>query len=129
MGRKPSDCKLTPFELEIMEALWRTGPATVKVVREELASKRRLAYTTVQTMLNILHRKRKVKRKMRGKAFQYVPAVSRQAAVHHSVRELINLLFGGSAETLVMSLIEAKELSVEEMERLTSLLEQARNDS
>jgi predicted transcriptional regulator len=129
MGRKHPDCKLTPFELEIMEALWRTGPATVQVVREELASKRRLAYTTVQTMLNILHRKQKVKRKMKGRAFQYAPAVSRQTAVHQSVQDLINLLFGGSAETLVMSLVETNQLSIKKIERLTLLLEQVRNDN
>jgi BlaI family transcriptional regulator, penicillinase repressor len=129
MNRKPSGGRLTPLELEIMEALWRTGPATVQVIRQELTSKRPLAYTTVQTMLNILHRKRKVKRKLKGKAYEYAPVVSRQAAVHQSVRDLVNRLFDGSAETLVMSLVESKQLTTKELGRLSRLLEQARKDA
>jgi BlaI family penicillinase repressor len=129
MNRKPSGRRLTPLELEIMEALWRTGPATVQVIRQELTSKRPLAYTTVQTMLNILHRKRKVKRKLKGKAYEYAPVVSRQAAVHQSVRDLVNHLFDGSAETLVMSLVESKQLTTEDLGRLSRLLEQARKDA
>lgn len=129
MNRKRPDRTLTPLELEIMEALWRTGPATVQVIRQELTNKRPLAYTTVQTMLNILYRKRKVKRKLKGKAYEYAPVVSRQAAVHQSVRDLVNRLFDGSAETLVMSLVESKQLTTEELGRLSRLLEQARKDA
>lgn len=129
MNRKPSGRTLTPLELEIMEALWSTGPATVQVVRQELTNKHPLAYTTVQTMLNILHRKRKVRRKLKGKAFEYAPVVSRQAAVRQSVRDLVNRLFDGSAETLVMSLVESKQLTTEELGRLSRLLEQARKDA
>ena len=53
MGQKPE--RLTDLELEIMQVLWEAGPANVQTVQEQL--KRPLAYTTVQTMLNILHRK------------------------------------------------------------------------
>jgi len=55
--------QLTPLELQIMKALWEIGPSTVQAVQEKLHG-RRLAYTTVQTMLNILERKGKVKRKL-----------------------------------------------------------------
>jgi BlaI family penicillinase repressor len=53
--RKTKDHSLTPTELEIISVLWETGPANVQTVQQRL--KRELAYTTVQTMLNILHRK------------------------------------------------------------------------
>ncbi len=59
MARRKTE-HLTPLELEIMHVLWETGPANVQSVQQHL--ERELAYTTVQTMLNILHRKGKVKR-------------------------------------------------------------------
>jgi predicted transcriptional regulator len=57
---------LTPLELRIMQVLWETVPATVEVVHEKLSGER-LAYTTVQTMLNVLHRKGKAKRTLKGR--------------------------------------------------------------
>ena len=70
---------LTPLELEIMSVLWVTGPANVQAVQAGLGS-RELAYTTVQTMLNVLHRKGKVKRQLKDRAYRYRPVVSRQSA-------------------------------------------------
>ena len=73
MPRRKSE-QMTPLELEIMQVLWETGPATVQTVQRQL--KRELAYTTVQTMLTVLHRKQKVKRTLKDKAYIYKPAVS-----------------------------------------------------
>ena len=69
---------LTPLELEIMQVLWEIGPSTVSEVQPRL--KAQLAYTTVQTMLNVLLRKNKVKRVQEGRAFRYRAAVSRERA-------------------------------------------------
>ena len=74
MVRQKSE-NLTPLELEIMNVLWETGAANVQTVQRQLD--RDLAYTTVQTMLNILHRKGKVKRSLKDRAYFYRPAVSR----------------------------------------------------
>jgi len=63
---------LTPLELEIMSVLWRTGPANVQAVQAGPRG-RELAYTTVQTMLNVLHRKGRVKRELRDRAYVYRP--------------------------------------------------------
>jgi len=68
MDRKRVNRPLTPLELEIMKVLWETGPATVQSVQEKLPGEPKLAYTTVQTMLNVLHRKNKVKRTLKGRA-------------------------------------------------------------
>src|SRR5881227_2958795 len=95
---------LTPLELEIMHVLWETGAANVQTVQQQL--KRELAYTTVQTMLNILHRK--VKRALKERAYFYKPAVSRRQEVSQHVSDLVERLFGGSAESLVVSLLETK---------------------
>src|ERR687888_2716223 len=105
MAKRKSE-HLTPLELEIMHVLWETGPANVQTVQQHL--ERDLAYTTVQTMLNILHRKGKVKRTLRDRAYFYKPAVSRRQVISQHVGDIVERLFGGSAESLVMSLIETK---------------------
>ena len=70
MRRKPPR-PLTPLELDVMEALWTAESGTVQTVRERLGPRRPLAYNTVQTILAILHRKGRVKRRLVGKAFVY----------------------------------------------------------
>lgn len=125
MARPPSS-QLTPLELEIMKVLWEGGPATVQVARERLAGQRDLAYNTVQTMLNVLHRKGKVRRLRRGRAFEYAPAVSHLQAARLAATDLVQRMFGGSAESLVMSLVEARHLTPEKLARLSELVEEKR---
>jgi len=119
--------RLTPLELEIMQVLWETGAANVQTVQQRL--KRELAYTTVQTMLNILHRKGKVKRSLKDRAYFYKPAVSRRQVVRQTVNDLVEHLFGGSVENLVMSLVETKHLTAEKMNRLNELLKESEEES
>ena len=117
---------LTRLELEIMNVLWETGAANVQTVQQRLA--RDLAYTTVQTMLNILHRKGKVKRTLRDRAYFYKPSVTRSQVVSQTVSDMVDRLFGGSAESLVMSLVETKHLTAEKLARLNRLLEEFREE-
>ena len=118
--RKNSDEALTPLELEIMNVLWETGPANVQTVQGRMKG-RELAYTTVQTMLNILHRKGKVKRQLKDRAYVYRPVLSRQKAVAHAVGEMIDRFFGGSADSLVLNLMEARRLTPEKLAQLQTL--------
>jgi len=118
---------LTPLELEIMNILWQTGPANVQTVQQSI--KRNLAYTTVQTMLNILQRKGKVQRSLRERAYFYKPLVSRRQVVRHSVADMIDRLFGGSAESLVMSLVETKHITPEKLEQLKKLIDEHSEDN
>src|SRR5262245_36807194 len=120
MVRQKSE-NLTPLELEIMNVLWETGAANVQTVQRHLG--RDLAYTTVQTMLNILHRKRKVKRSLKDRAYFYRPAVSRTQVATQTVGDLVDRLFGGSAKRLVMSLVETKHLTPEKLARLKEMVE------
>lgn len=120
MPRRRSE-QTTPLELEIMQVLWDTGPANVQTVQKAL--KRELAYTTVQTMLTVLHRKKKVKRVLKDKAYIYKPAVSRNKFTGQAVREFIDRLFGGSAEGLVVSLIQEKHLTPEKLASLHKLVD------
>ena len=112
---------LTPLELEIMKVLWDAGPASVQSVQQNLG--RDLAYTTVQTMLNILCRKGHVKRTLKQKAYVYRPATSHRDVVKQTVGDVVDSLFGGSATSLVMSLVETKQLKREDVDRLRELLE------
>ena len=128
MRLKRAGREFTPLELEIMNVLWARGPGTVAMVQEALPGPPRLAYTTVQTMLNILHRKSKVKRTLKGRAFEYAAAVSRQRAAKTAVRDVIDRLFGGSAESLVMSLIEQRHLSPAKLAELNRLVAEPKED-
>ena len=119
MARSKSE-HLTPLELEIMHVLWETGSANVQTVQQKL--KRDLAYTTVQTMLNILHKKGKAKRTLKDRAYFYKPAVSRKQVVSKHVTDVVDRLFGGSAESLVMSLLETKHLTPAKLARLQKLV-------
>jgi BlaI family penicillinase repressor len=121
MARRKTE-HLTPLELEIMHVLWETGPANVQIVQHNLA--RQLAYTTVQTMLNILHRKGRVKRTLKDRAYFYKPVVSRSHVTREHMSDIVDRLFGGSAESLVMSLVETKHLTPKVLARLQTLMDE-----
>jgi BlaI family penicillinase repressor len=123
--RKRAGLQLTPFELEIMKVLWQTGAATVQTVRDRLPGYPKPAYTTVQTMLNVLHRKRKAKRTLKGKSYEYSPAISREGAVGHAIRDLLDRLFGGSAEDLVMTLVRDRHLTSQKLAELKEFIERS----
>ena len=126
MARRKTE-NLTPLELEIMHVLWEVGAANVQTVQQRL--QRELAYTTVQTMLNILQRKGKAKRTLKDRAYFYKPAVSRRQVVGQHLGDIVERLFGGSAESLVMSLLETKHLTPEKLAKLNQLLESDKEDS
>src|SRR5215813_8621305 len=119
--KRKAEQPLTPLELEIMKVLWETGPANVQTVQERLQP-RELAYTTVQTMLNVLHRKGRVKRRLKDRAYFYQPVVSHKQVVKQTLGDVVDRLFGGSAESLVMSLVETKHLTPQKLARLYQLL-------
>lgn len=125
MTRRKNE-QLTPMELEIMNVLWETGAANVQTVQQQLG--RPLAYTTVQTVLNILLRKGRVKRTLRDRAYFYKPAVSRGRVGRETLSDLVDRLFGGSAESLVMSLLEAKHITPEELARLQRLVKKSQEE-
>ncbi len=116
---KPSGV-LTPLELQIMQVLWDGGPGAVSAVQERLGGD--LAYTTVQTMLNVLLRKKKVRRAQEGRAFVYQAAVSRDGAAKAALGDLVTRMFGGSSEALLMALINTQQLTPEQLARASKLV-------
>jgi len=121
MGKSATET-LTKLELQIMQVIWKLGPSNVNEVQAGL--EQQLAYTTVQTMLNILQRKGKLKRKLNGRAYIYSAAETEASASGHAVRDLINRMFGGSSEELVMSLIKSRQIDTEKVLELTKRLEE-----
>lgn len=118
---------LTPLELEIMQVLWDSGACTVAEVQPQLRAE--LAYTTVQTMLNVLWRKHKVKRVPDGRAFRYEPVVSRERATGSALHDLVSRMFGGSSEALLMAMVDTRQISAEDLARLAEKLNAAERKS
>ncbi|HTV06586.1 MAG TPA: BlaI/MecI/CopY family transcriptional regulator [Acidobacteriaceae bacterium] len=114
---------LTRLELEIMQVLWERGGSTVAEVQRGL--KAELAYTTVQTMLNVLWRKKKVKREQEGRAYRYEAVVSRERARGSAVNDLVSRMFGGSGEALLMAMVDTRQISTEELARVVEKVRKA----
>jgi BlaI family transcriptional regulator, penicillinase repressor len=122
MGERDKET-LTKLELQIMQVIWKRGGASnVNAVQEGL--EQQLAYTTVQTMLNILHRKGKLKRRLRGRAYEYSATVTETKALNHAVRDLVDRMFGGSSEELVMSLIKNRQIDAGKIAKLSRKLDE-----
>jgi predicted transcriptional regulator len=108
-----------------MQVLWTAGPSNVQAVQAGL--KEELAYTTVQTMLNVLERKGHVKRRLVGRAYEYRPLQTREVAQGSAVSDLLNRLFDGSAEDLVMNMVRSKQVDgakLAELARKISIAEE-----
>ena len=120
--------KLTRFELELMEALWTLGPASVREIQEYLPETDRPAYTTVQTMVYRLEEKGALRRvKKVGNAHVFEPAITREAAQRRVLDEVLDV-FGGSPRPLMAHLIESGRLTladIRELERTLAELEAA----
>jgi predicted transcriptional regulator len=114
-GRK-SKKQLTPLELRIMQVLWAAGPLPVQAVQQRLDGE--LAYTTVQTMLNVLKRKGHVTRALVGRAYEYRPLQNRDVAMGSAVRDLLNRMFDGSVEGLVMNMLQTRQIDAEKLVEL-----------
>lgn len=97
-----------PLELDCLKALWDMGEGNVKDVRVALTRNRKLAYTTVMTVLERLARKGGVTRRKQGRSFVYAPLFSRDRLRELALRELINSFFDGSEKNLVEYLNDMK---------------------
>jgi predicted transcriptional regulator len=120
--KNASKAGLTKLELKIMQVIWRRGKSSVSAVQTELDPP--LAYTTVQTMLNILERKGKLRRELQGRAYVYAARVSEAKALGQSLRDLIDRMFGGSSEQLVMSLLKDGQIDAKKLGELTERFEE-----
>jgi len=120
---RPKSETLTGQELEIMKVIWRSGRATVREVYEDLKTRRTIAYTSVQTMMNVLETKGHLKKEPGDKAQTYAPVRPQQTVVRSMVREFVDRVFDGSARPLLVHLLKEKGLTAAERKELQKLLD------
>jgi predicted transcriptional regulator len=109
-----------PLELECLKEIWRLGEGSVKDVRDALAPRRHLAYTTVMTLLERLVRKGAASRRKTGRSFVYAPILSRETLRRLAVRELTESLFDGSEHELAAYLRDGGVLEPDHSDGLES---------
>jgi BlaI family penicillinase repressor len=118
MKKKPARV-LGQQELQIMTVAWERGRVTVRDVYEALRARRQVAYTTVMTMMNILDEKGFLKKTPGAdRAYVYEPAKSRQTVTRAMVSEFIDRVFGGSANPLMLHLIEDQHVTEQDLDEL-----------
>src|SRR6185369_6068341 len=112
---------LTGQELEIMKIVWERDSVTVRDVYEALLERRKVAYTTVMTMMKILEQKQYLKKNQADRAYVYRPAQPQRQVIGDMVRDFVNRVFNGSAEPLLVHLVEEHNLSREDLEEIAKL--------
>lgn len=120
-GKSPEKRGLTPLELQIMQVLWTEGPSTAAEVVPQVPGD--LAYNTVQTMLQVLLKKGKVKRVAEGRAYRYRAAVSRERAAGSAIGELLKRMFGGSAEAMLLAMVDSGHVDADDLQRARKALQ------
>jgi BlaI family transcriptional regulator, penicillinase repressor len=126
MGKKKKSLPpLSAAQLEIMNLVWDRGEVTVGEVYEILARRRSVARNTVQTTMVRLEEKGWLTHRTVANAFRYSAVVPRQKTVRQMVDELVESAFAGSAEGLVSALLDGRQLSPGEADRIRALIEQS----
>ena len=120
---RPKSDTLTSQELEILKVIWPLGQATVREVYDVLRERRTIAYTTVQTMMNILETKGHLKKQPGEKAQVYAPVRPQQLVVKSMVREFVDRVFDGSARPLLVHLLKEKGLTDRERKEIQRLID------
>jgi BlaI family penicillinase repressor len=115
VSRPPSET-LTGREAQIMDVLWRVDEATAEQVRAGLVDP--LHDSTVRTLLRVLVTKGYVAQESKGKAFVYRASIARAGAQRHALGSVLARFFGGSAEDLVLRLIEDERLTPEQLDEI-----------
>lgn len=119
---RPKSPTLTEQELEIMKIVWARDSATVRDVYEALLERRKIAYTTVMTMMKILEQKKYLLKTQEDRAYIYRPAKPKNQVIKGMVREFVNRVFNGSAEPLLVHLIEDQRLSKKDLEEIAQMI-------
>lgn len=116
---------LTEQELEIMKIVWQRERATVRDVYEDIRERRKVAYTTVMTMMKILEQKGFLKKSQEDRAYLYRPAQPQRQVIGAMVKDFVNRVFNGSAEPLLVHLVEDHHLSQKDLEEIAHLRRKA----
>jgi BlaI family transcriptional regulator, penicillinase repressor len=118
---RPKSQTLTGQELEIMKIVWVRESVTVRDVYEAILERRKVAYTTVMTMMKILEQKQYLVKNQDDKAYVYRAAQPQRQVIGAMVKDFVNRVFNGSAEPLLVHLVEDNQLSAKEIEEISRL--------
>jgi predicted transcriptional regulator len=119
---RPKTPTLTEQELEIMKIVWARDVATVRDVYEVLLKRRKIAYTTVMTMMKILEQKKYLVKTEENRAYVYRPKRPKNQVISGMVREFVNRVFNGSTKPLVVHLIEDQRLSEKDLHDIARMI-------
>jgi BlaI family transcriptional regulator, penicillinase repressor len=125
---KPELPPLSEAQLEIMNIVWDQGNVTVGKIWKVLGKRRSISRNTVSTMVTRLEEKGWLRHRVRGGTFLYLATHPRVKVLSRMVHRLVDAAFQGSAEGLVLTLLEGGRLSAEEVERIKAMVEKAELD-
>jgi len=127
MARKSID-DLGELQKAIMETVWDLGEATARQVQARVGKKNRLAYTSVLTMMQRLERDGWLKHRAEGRTYVYRPAFSREHERTRCLKKITDLVFQGDAKLLFQHLIEAKDLTDQDLAALRKIIDERRKE-
>ena len=109
-----------------MKLVWQRDSATVRDIYEALLQRRKIAYTTVMTMMKILESKGYLKKRRQERAFVYWPADKKEKVIGKMIREFMERVFNGSAEPLLVHLVKGKHIRERDLEKVRKMLEESK---
>ena len=118
---RPKSTVLTAHELEIMKIVWRREGATVRDVYQELLKRRGIAYTTVMSVMKTLEQKGYLAATQQERAYHYRPTRPKNQVIREMVRDFVERVFNGSAQPLVVHLMEDDQLSESDLREITRM--------
>jgi predicted transcriptional regulator len=121
---------VTDRELEILKILWAQGKASVREVQDELNKlpgtvEKPVAYSTVQTLLNIMEDKHVVE----GRTFIYIPKKSSDRTIRELTRRFVDRVFDGAIDRMMVALLDTKPPSAAEFDRLRAMIDEAQKQA
>jgi BlaI family transcriptional regulator, penicillinase repressor len=120
---RPKQTTLTPQELEIMKLVWQFEESTVRDIYEALLRERKIAYTTVMTMMKTLETKGYLKKRRQERAFIYRPTRPKNQVIGGMIREFIDRVFNSSAEPLLVHLVKERRIREKDLEKISRMIE------
>jgi BlaI family transcriptional regulator, penicillinase repressor len=126
MPRKPSKV-FTDKEMEIMKVVWQKGEATVKDIQEQLPGNPH--YNSVLTIIRVLERKGHLLHRAEGKVYFYSAGESKEKARTRLLRHMVDQVFGGSAASVVLNLIQAGDITPKDLDDIRGKIARARKEN
>ena len=121
--------QLGELEADVMQVVWKKGEVTVQDVHDDLAPRRKLAYTTVMTVMSRLAEKGVLNRRKEGRAYLYTPADSQERVAGSLLRSLVQRFYSGATASAIAHLLETEDdVDQAELEKLEELLRTKREE-